>query len=300
MCSMVNQQLSPKLKGYVELIRPHNLVVAALTTLIGYVTVCAIIPCHGLYGYIYAALAVVFVAAGGYVINDYYDVGTDAVSKPWRPIPSGRVGPREAYALALVLLAAGILASAPLGPVAAVFVAVNAASVYAYSAYAKRTGFLGNIVVALNSAATILMGGLAACLTSTNTECPLVVLVPAIVAFLLVLGREIVKGIEDYYGDMKECYLTLAVRLGPLNAARIASFLLASVAAVSIVPLMLPQYSIYYMLFAGATDVLIIYSVVLLLRCRSIEEAIKASRRLRSVLKVAFLTGAIAFIVGVA
>jgi geranylgeranylglycerol-phosphate geranylgeranyltransferase len=288
--------LSGRLKGYVELLRPHNLLVAALTTLIGYVVACRAGHVCPWQPYLYAALAVALVAAGGYVINDYYDVEADAVSKPWRPIPSGRVGRREALLLALFLFLAGFAVSLPLGPVAAFFVAVNILSVYAYSWYAKKTGFVGNVVVALNSAATILMGALACC-AYTGVECPLVALVPAGIAFGLVLGREVVKGIEDYHGDKVKCYMTLAVRWGPVRAARTAAVLLAAVIALSPLPLA-AGYGILYLVLAAATDAAIAYSIAVLLRVSDDEEAIEASRKLRSVLKVGFLLGALAFILG--
>jgi len=295
--------MAAKLRAYLELLRPHNLVVAALTTLIGYVTVLA---AHGVIEtrllweetLSYAVAAVVLVAAAGYVINDYYDVGSDAVSKPWRPIPSGRVGRREALSIAAVLFIAGLAVSLPLGPVAVAFVAANAASVYLYSARVKRTGFMGNVLVAANSAATIVLGALAACY-ATRSHCPSIVLVPVAVAFLLVLGREIVKGIEDYWGDLQECYMTLAVRLGPVKAARIAALVLALTAAASAVPpLAASGYGVAYMLLAAATDATILYSVLALLKVEETEEAIDVSRRLRSILKVSFLLGAMAFLLG--
>ncbi len=290
-----------KLGAYVELLRVHNLVVAALTTLIGYVTVVAGIghvDASG--GLVYAVAAVIAVAAGGYVINDYYDVGTDAIAKPWRPIPSGRVSRQEALALALVLFAAGALASLPLGAVVAAFVAVNIVSVYLYSAYIKRVGFVGNIVVALNSSATILMGALVGCRLE-HLECPLLVLVPFVVSFLLVLGREVVKGIEDYFGDRAECYMTLAVRLGPARAARIALVLLLATIAVSPLPLLFPQYGLLYAALAAATDAVIAKAVVELAvstHSGQVENIIAAARRARTLLKISFALGGLAFLLG--
>ncbi len=290
-------KVSSKLAAYLELTRPHNLLVSAITTAIGYVTAAAAesAPLLGR-TLLYAVAAVVLVAAGGYVVNDYYDVETDSIVKPYRPIPSGRVSPREAYILALALLAAGVAAAVPLGAAALYFAAVNAVLVYMYSAYIKRTGLLGNILVALNSAATILMGGLA--YAATRGDMPGVVAVPALVAFLLVLGREIVKGIEDYEGDREACYFTLAVSKDPLWAARAAAALLILVAAVSVVPPILGPYRLLYDVLAAATDVLVLYSALSLLKTKSSYDAIKLASRLRSLLKVAFLTGGLAFLLG--
>ncbi len=290
--------VTERLRAYLELVRPHNLAVAAATTLIGYVTVCVTSPCMGGPSRLAAAVAVVvLVAAAGYVVNDYYDVGADMVSKPWRPIPSGRVSRREALILALALFIAGLAVSVPLGILGVLFAAVNALSVYLYSALIKRTGFVGNMLVAANSSATIVLGALAAC--DGTDRCPQVVLVPISISFLLVLGREIVKGIEDYWGDMKECYMTLAVSLGPRFAARAAALLLFLTAVASVLPpLLYPRYGVAYMVFAGLTDATILYSIAKLLAARSDDELIEIARRLRSILKASFGLGALAFLLG--
>ncbi len=289
------------LSGIVELLRPHNLVVAALTTLIGYTVFVSAywLPLQSMLSiYAKAASIVVLVAAGGYVINDYYDVETDAVVKPWRPIPSGRVSRPVAAALAWGLIAAGLAVAATMGFLVFVFVAVNTLLVYEYSRWIKRTGFIGNIVVAFNSAASIVLGGLAPAAVS-GLPLPIVVLVPAAIAFILVLGREIVKGIEDYEGDLKACYMTLAVRLGPRRAARIAALILTIVVALSPLPLILAPYTLVYAALAAAVDIMVAYTITVLLKTQSDREAIHVAPRLRSVLKVSFLLGALAFLLGV-
>ena len=282
--------LRQRLAGFIELLRPHNLLVIFLTTLIGYVVGEGSLTI-GL-GYAYASLAAVLVAAGGYVINDYYDIDTDSIAKPWRPIPSGKVSPSQAYRLAHILIAAGIGLSMPLGFAATVFVAVNSLLVYEYSRWIKRTGMLGNIVVAYNSAATILLGGMAA----SGEDVTELVLVPAFIAFLLVLAREIVKGIEDVEGDAVNCYLTLPVIAGPRKAAQTAAAMLTVVVVLSILPLF-AGYGLPYAVLAGAVDALSAYSALLLLRS-SDEELIKAAAKARRYLKIAFAVGALAFILG--
>lgn len=56
-----------------------------------------------------AALASVLVYAAGMVLNDHADRREDAVQRPERPIPSGRIAPGAAAALGAVLLVAGVL-----------------------------------------------------------------------------------------------------------------------------------------------------------------------------------------------
>ncbi len=46
---------------------------------------------------------------GGMVFNDYFDVEQDKRERPFRPLPSGQVSPREAALLGSILLAAGVV-----------------------------------------------------------------------------------------------------------------------------------------------------------------------------------------------
>ncbi|HIQ24305.1 MAG TPA: hypothetical protein EYH50_04570 [Pyrodictium delaneyi] len=286
------------LKGIAELTRPHNLLVAAVTTLIGYGLVSKV------YGYqliedtfAQAALIVMFVAAAGYMINDYYDIETDRVAKPWRPLVSGTVQPNVARILAYIFFLLGIIASTNLGPCVAVFVIVNVLLLHEYSRWVKKTGFIGNIVVALNSAATVLFGGLVRSV-ELGAVVPYAVLLPAVYAFLLVLGREVVKGIEDVEGDKHVGISTVAVKCGVVCARRVAALLLGLVVAISPLPAVTGLYNWLYVVFAAIVDVSIAVSLMNLYRASSYHELIVEARRARSLLKLGFLAGGVAFTAG--
>jgi 4-hydroxybenzoate polyprenyltransferase len=47
--------------------------------------------------------------SGGMIFNDYFDLEQDRRERPFRPLPSGRVSPREAALLGSALLAAGVV-----------------------------------------------------------------------------------------------------------------------------------------------------------------------------------------------
>lgn len=285
-----------KLRAVLELVRPHNLVVAALTALVGY-GAAAKAAGGDIIGLPYAVLAsiVVLVAAGGYVINDYYDVLTDSVAKPWRPIPRGDISRREARWLAIALLAAGVFVAFASSPLVGVFAAISAVSLHEYSRWVKHTGLAGNVLVALDSAASILFGGFFYD-ALRGLQIPLIVFVPTAYAFLLSLGREIIKGIEDVEGDARAGIYTLAVRLGPRRAAFVASVLLLLVVALSPLPWLTGLYNVVYMALALVVDGLIAATLVLLHKSQA--ALIDASRRARSLLKWAFAVGGLAFLLG--
>lgn len=75
----------------------------------------------------------------GMVLNDVFDRKVDAVERPARPIPSGRVSLRAAIALGIVLMIAGVVAAALAGP-ASLFVAVAlVVCILLYDGWAKQT-----------------------------------------------------------------------------------------------------------------------------------------------------------------
>ncbi len=49
-----------------------------------------------------------FLYASGMVWNDYFDAGIDAIERPDRPIPSGKISPKNAAIFAIILMAMGI------------------------------------------------------------------------------------------------------------------------------------------------------------------------------------------------
>ena len=289
--------LRQKLIAYVELVRAHNLVVVLFTTYVGYAIVYrALYASLGLdHWFPLIAAVVVLVAAGGYAINDYFDRDIDAINKPERPIPSGRISPHEALFLSIVVGVAGLGIALLIGPLAFVYALVNAVLVYTYSWRLKRTGFIGNIVIAFNSASSIIFGGLAYAELVKAWHSLNTVIVVASIAFLLVLAREFVKGVEDYVGDKAHGVRTLAVILGPRRASLIALFTILIVVVISPIPYVLGLYSITYLVLATIVDIIALYSTLKLVRAQNpIEEA----ARTRRALKICFLIGAIAFIVG--
>src|SRR5262245_15685966 len=97
-----------RLRDYIELIRPANVVTAFADVLAGYAL--AGLQNPGTLPWLLPATASLY--AGGIVLNDYFDRDLDRVERPERPIPSGRISGRSAAALGAVLLIAGVLFAA--------------------------------------------------------------------------------------------------------------------------------------------------------------------------------------------
>ncbi|MFE9183923.1 SCO3242 family prenyltransferase [Micromonospora harpali] len=104
------------------------------------------------------AAASVLLYWAGMAANDWADRGLDAVERPERPIPSGRVSPPAALGVAAGLTAAGVALAAAAGGRRAAAVAVPlAAAVWAYDLAAKNTA-AGPAVMAACRGLDVLLG----------------------------------------------------------------------------------------------------------------------------------------------
>ncbi|MBX2944815.1 MAG: geranylgeranylglycerol-phosphate geranylgeranyltransferase [Cyclobacteriaceae bacterium] len=135
------------------------------------------------------------IAAGGYVINDYYDVKIDLVNNPNRVVVGRSVPRRFAILLHGLLSAAGIALGVFLSWW---MVAINIFSVsllWFYSNLLKRLPFVGNLAVALLTGISI------AVLNVLYFQNNLLVIIYALFAFFVTLIREVIKDMEDLKGD---------------------------------------------------------------------------------------------------
>ncbi len=283
-----------RIKGYILLTRPHNLAALVVTTLIGWLAVAAYLPTQQLINPLYPIGTVLLVAAGGYVINDYFDYEVDLINKPYRPIPSGAVSRNGALAFSLVLGASGVLLALPSGPITTLFALGNGVLIYLYSYKLKELGFIGNLVVAYEGASSIIYGAVAALEFSGSLGLTYVSAVPSLYAFLLLLGREVVKTIEDYRADEARKVKSIPRLFGVKPASYLSAGLLAAVTAISPLPYF-TGYGIIYLSLAILTDALLLYSVIKLIRIPSRTGVEVIAGKLRSVLKVAIFTGSFAF-----
>jgi 4-hydroxybenzoate polyprenyltransferase len=143
----------------------------------------------------FLSLSTGLIAAGGYVINDYYDVKIDAINNPGRVVVGKTIHRRSAILLHIALSLAGIV----LGFfVTWKLLLVNTVSVmvlWFYSSVLKRKPFIGNFIVALLTGFSILIIGF---LYPNHLG---LVTVYAVFAFFMTLIREVIKDMEDLKGD---------------------------------------------------------------------------------------------------
>ncbi len=201
--------------AFFRLIRLSNLLLLAVSLLAAYwllVGSCALSP-FAVAGWI---MAVVCTAAGGYVINDCADLVIDRINKPQRPLPAGKFSVHQAIVIATALFISGLLFS--LMNQRLLWLTIGSAlALMAYARKLKCTPLIGNLTVALLSAASFFSLRLL-CSEADDALDELVVF-----AGLTHLLREQVKCLEDAEGDGLANCQTLPVVLGVPAAKRVAS-----------------------------------------------------------------------------
>ncbi|MBI4044341.1 MAG: geranylgeranylglycerol-phosphate geranylgeranyltransferase [Candidatus Diapherotrites archaeon] len=182
-------------RGFFELLRPVNCLMAAIGAMAG-----AFAGMNGIFpdARILLAMVCAFAICGaGQAINDYFDLSVDRKKNPLRPIPSGKVSHKAALFFSLGLFASGMLLAGLLNTQAFAIAAAFSGLLFVYSWKMKKVKILGNIVVSLATASTLLFGA------SVAQNYSLAVFFAAS-AFFASMGREITKDAEDKKPDEGE------------------------------------------------------------------------------------------------
>ena len=128
------------IRGYLELLRPPNVMTAMADVLAGYAV--AGLGNGRALPWLLASTACLY--AGGVVLNDFFDRRLDAVERPERAIPSGRVPSLHAAVLGAALLLAGVgSAVQATWPAAAVAAGIAGLASYCTDAWGKHRPLFG-------------------------------------------------------------------------------------------------------------------------------------------------------------
>jgi len=269
---------------YFRLVRIHNVLGAAFGAFTGYVVGAGweIRPLS----LVEALLVVSLVAAGGYSINDVYDLEIDRINKPDRPLPSGAISLRRATYLSYSLMGLGVMIAVIQGGAQAAVALLTATALVLYARDLKKTGFYGNLLVATTTALSIFYGGIS---YGSGTWLDKI-WIPVVYTFLLTLSREVIKGIEDYRGDLIHGVRTVATRMGVERAWTIARASLISTSLISPLPLLLGFNLLY--------GVLLVPFLYFTARAIKAETSEQGASKARALLKGSAFIGMLAFSLG--
>ncbi len=270
------------MNAYLEILRPINALMAIITIIL-----MAIIA--GKFGWdILVACMVVFIATGaGNSINDYFDYKIDAINRPERPIPSGRISRKSAGIYSLLLFIIASILGFCLGILPGLIV-LSSTFLMTYYAYKFKKEFLiGNIMISFLTALSFIFGGVVVNEISTSAYL-------AFFAFMVTMAREIIKDMEDMEGDRVEDARTLPILYGPRVAARIAVIFIIVASVTSPLLYVSGIFNILYIPPLLVALILFLASSYMILKDHSIETAGKVSKNIKAGMGIAF----IAFVLG--
>lgn len=176
-------------------------------------------------------LATVFIAAGGYVLNDYFDIRIDKINRPEKLIVTNEISKRTAMLLHQILTGIGIAAGLLLAyytrsfTLAFIFIVIPGL-LWFYSASYKRQFLTGNLIVAFLAAMAVLVVAITEVAVLRKEYANLIFETPipgqfygwlggfALFSFLTTWIREIIKDTQDEAGDREMECRTMPIKWG--------------------------------------------------------------------------------------
>jgi geranylgeranylglycerol-phosphate geranylgeranyltransferase len=255
------------IRGFYEITRPANSIVSGLAAAVGYlIATGTLIP-----DVLLIIAIVVLITAAGNIINDYFDAEIDAINRPGRPIPSGTVSKGSALLYATSLFIAGITLSLITNNGICILIAVfNSLLLIGYAAKLKSTPLLGNVAVSYLSASIFLFGGAFSGWEGFIQNLPL-----ALITFLAMIARELLKDAEDVEGDSVGGARTLPVHFGVRTTTRLAFIFALLAICASLIPS--SRWGSWYLLGIGIVDLVILMAAFRALPCTT-PGCVKASQ----------------------
>ena len=285
-----------KLKDTIEILRPVNCLMGALTVMIGLLNTRTSISLSLLLSnFILGTLTYVFLAGSGMVINDLYDYEIDKINRPHRPIPRGSVSLNQARILFFTYLSIGLLISVlnvlifNLNFIIIIIAAFFGFMGWIYAKWGKKSGFLGNIIVSISFSIGMIYGALL-----NSSIIPMFIYYFFLTSFFLLLSREIIKGCEDIEGDKKEGVKTLAIQIGTKRSTIFA--MISSLLAVIffILPLFTSIINSFLFLITMSSGLIIVaFSIYRMIKTNMERNDFK---RISLFLKIGALLGLLSFV----
>ncbi|GAB4026848.1 geranylgeranylglycerol-phosphate geranylgeranyltransferase [Spirosoma koreense] len=154
------------------------------------------------------SLSTVCITAAGYIINDYFDIKIDLINKPQRVIIGRYLKRRVAMGVHQILNVIGCLIGLYLSKWVFLIDVVAVSLLWFYSAQFKRQPLIGNVIVSLLTALSLLV---LAIYYRHNVG---MLLMYALFSFGISLIREIIKDMQDIRGDARFGCRTLPIVWG--------------------------------------------------------------------------------------
>ena len=302
---------------FIRLIRPLNLIIIALTMYgLGWyfdpMEGCSCTYIVTDWPFFWLVFSTVLIAAGGNIINDYFDVRADRINKPHRLIITKHIKKRTAivmhWTINLIAFSIALYLSWIMDSFWYLFIHLFSINVlWFYSMYFKRQFLTGNVLIAaLTALVPVLVGIFFYQQNLANTEWYNMELFPfnlngstprivmyislglAIFAFLLNLAREVIKDMEDVDGDKKLHAKTLPISLGYKKSKWFVGIaLFAAICAAGMLIYLIEAFTIMTVLPGIIAAILILIAIILVSSASTKSDY----RRINHCLKLAMTVG---------
>jgi len=205
-----------------------------------------------------AVLAAGVLNAASNGINQIFDLSNDAINKPHRPLPSGRMSLRQAWVFTGVTYLVALALVAWVNRETFVIYLIAAFATAAYSAppiRLKKHPIGSNLTIALIRGELLKVAGWAAVATVLHSIEPWYI---GFIYFVFLLGATTTKDFADMEGDRATDCITLPVKYGAITSAR-------AISPSFIVPWLLLPLGLYLRILSGNPVAILVLSAVMLL-----------------------------------
>lgn len=229
-------------------------------------------------------LSIFFISAAALILNDYFDLESDKINAPQRPLPAGLVSEQDVVLLSIVVTMLGFITGCLISLEALSAVILVWVVGFLYNWRFKKAGFIGNLMVSFSVGMTFIFGGI-----TVGKPFEIIVWFFAIIVSLIDLGEEIAADAMDIEGDRLAGSHSLALVLGSEKALKISGAIFRLVVLVSSLPFLLGWLERIYLFPILLIDMVILYSTSKLLDSRIVNK--------RIYIRWIYLTGLVAFLI---
>ncbi len=259
--------------------------------------------------FFFLVIASVFIAAAGYIINDYFDLNIDQVNKPGKVVVNVLINRRWVIFWHTCLSLLGLFFTVLALPIAEYWYLVlgNFASIillWFYSTNFKKQLLIGNVLISLLTAWVIgiifftkyiLQSRLHADIGNSQVRFFRLTILYASFAFIISLIREVIKDMEDLEGDRKYGCRTMPIVWG-VNVSKVfvAIWIIVLVAVLLILQIYVLPFGWYFSILYCLLYIIapLIWIFVKLFEARTAADF----HRLSKVVKIVMLTGIVSMI----
>ena len=271
-----------KFKYYIFMIRPKISIMALTGAFIGgsingleFITTSLLL-----------AVIVVFLMLGGAnAFNDYFDREVDKIIHPKRAIPLGKLSEKECLYFAYTTFIISLILSFIINFYCFFIVVFTIILLVLYEKLFKEMALVGNILAGFLGGMAFIFGGVAVGRPYNAT-------ILALMAFLIMLAREILMDVRDIKGDSIQ-RKTLPMKIGVKNAIYFGCICIIGAILLTPFPILWNILNWKYMILMIPANILFIYAIYLALK------NVKNTGRTTTIIRTGGALGLLGFILGV-